>query len=554
VSAIEDPREEAGKLFFITAASAQAREHLDASLRRGVPLDVLEPLASSVFAVLTKHSHDDRVFAWGARPGAAAEAKWERLRAGDIALVYANGRFPLWGKVIAKARDRQVAWEIWGEDSVGQTWDCMFFLDPVHPLDLSREDFVAVLGYSENYFPQGFEIPGRDAQERVREGYGSAEAFVRAIEVGMELEDPPARGSRWVDAVRNVPVTGASAPPPAGSDLRPLHDRITSTEVDQEVEARGLVLDDGVVPQVVAALNSGKHVILTGPPGTAKTTLALAVAAAAERVRASRGHVITTATSDWTTFETIGGLRPTEDGTLAFRAGQFVRAIGEEKWLVVDELNRSNFDRAFGQLFTVLSGQPVELPWTRDGWPLALVPHESRDEVQDVDAIVVPPSWRMIATMNVFDKTLLFEMSYALMRRFAFVEVPSPSAETYIGLIRRAARDTPDAAELTATLLPVRDVKDIGPASFMDIARYLRERMLAASAPDRAPGRFLFEAFYSFLLPQFEGIDDETARRLYAVLAGVLRPEDLVRLRAHMRTILGVELPETASAIDDDEA
>ena len=43
------------------------------------------------------------------------------------------------------------------------------------------------------------------------------------------------------------------------------------------------------------------------------------------------------------------------------------------------------------------------------------------------DVLEIPQSWRIIATMNVFDKTLLFEMSFALMRRFAFVEVPSPS-------------------------------------------------------------------------------------------------------------------------------
>ena len=37
--------------------------------------------------------------------------------------------------------------------------------------------------------------------------------------------------------------------------------------------------------------------------------------------------------------------------------------------------------------------------------------------------------------MNVFDKSLLFEMSFALMRRFAFIEVPSPSHEMFVELI-----------------------------------------------------------------------------------------------------------------------
>ena len=53
-------------------------------------------------------------------------------------------------------------------------------------------------------------------------------------------------------------------------------------------EEHGLQLAGGIYASVVAALESGKHVILTGPPGTAKTTLAQAVADAARRSRLVR--------------------------------------------------------------------------------------------------------------------------------------------------------------------------------------------------------------------------------------------------------------------------
>ena len=47
------------------------------------------------------------------------------------------------------------------------------------------------------------------------------------------------------------------------------------------VTARGLRISPSIIGQAVAALRSGKHVIFTGPPGTAKTTLAELIAAVA---------------------------------------------------------------------------------------------------------------------------------------------------------------------------------------------------------------------------------------------------------------------------------
>jgi hypothetical protein len=204
--------------------------------------------------------------------------------------------------------------------------------------------------------------------------------------------------------------------------------------------------------------------------------------------------------------------------------GIVTESIEMGQWLVIDELNRADVDKAFGEFFTVLSGKRVSLPFRdKHGNRYVIVPaEESVDE--DECPIYVQRDWRLVGTMNTFDKASLYQLSYAFMRRFAFIDVPIPESSVYLTFIKDCISrffSVGSESSLAETLsrlvekvfLPsggglAKAGMMVGPAIPQDIIKYLGSR----NARHTAAGTFdIVEAFVDsmemFLFPQFEGQD-----------------------------------------------
>ncbi|MGJ4916165.1 AAA family ATPase [Bradyrhizobium sp. HKCCYLRH2060] len=193
---------------------------------------------------------------------------------------------------------------------------------------------------------------------------------------------------------------------------------------------------DPFAARIEAILRRKGQVILYGPPGTGKTYRALAVAnelAARHAFRKSfvdltepeRGTVtdgdglvrVCTFHPGWGYEDFIEGLRPTTvNGQMVFepRDGIFKRLCADAAkqstrnfFLVVDEINRGDLPRIFGELLTTIEydkrDRQITLPVTGT-------------------LFSVPKNVFIIGTMNTADRSISI-MDTALRRRFGFVEL-----------------------------------------------------------------------------------------------------------------------------------
>jgi MrcB-like, N-terminal domain/AAA domain (dynein-related subfamily)/SacI restriction endonuclease len=272
----------------------------------------------------------------------------------------------------------------------------------------------------------------------------------------------------------------------------------------------GIELDRDLVAAAVAAIHAGQHILLTGPPGTAKTSFAIALAEAAAAAGVCEGFELITATADWTSAETIGAYWPDPGGqTLKFERGPVLEAIDKRAWLIIDELNRADIDKAFGPLFTVLSGHGARLSLHEevDGrhLPVEIVPPGGAVS-GDTAPHEVAGQWRLIATLNTRDRDLLFNLSYALLRRFAVIDVPAPVGPELRAILAARAATGDEGLDGRLAALGELPERTLGPAILIDCGHFLRNRLKIAPAAEVDRDRFLAAAIRAFVLPQLDDL------------------------------------------------
>ena len=168
-----------------------------------------------------------------------------------------------------------------------------------------------------------------------------------------------------------------------------------------------------------AILRKKKNVVLQGAPGVGKTYIAKRLAYSmigkedAERVMLVQFH------QSYSYEDFIMGFRPDDEG-FKLRTGAFYNFckkaesdIDNDYFFIIDEINRGNLSRIFGELFMLIEDD-------KRGTSLQLLYSDEQ--------FAVPENLYIIGMMNTADRSLAM-LDYALRRRFAFFNI-KPGFET----------------------------------------------------------------------------------------------------------------------------
>lgn len=159
-------------------------------------------------------------------------------------------------------------------------------------------------------------------------------------------------------------------------------------------------------------LRAKKNIILQGAPGVGKTFAAKRLAYSMMSVKDPSRVMMVQFLQSYSYEDFIMGFRPASTG-FELKKGPFYSFCKNaeidsenEYFLIIDEINRGNLSKIFGELFMLIEND-------KRGVPLQLLYADEK--------FSVPKNVYLIGTMNTADRSLAM-LDYALRRRFAFYE------------------------------------------------------------------------------------------------------------------------------------
>lgn len=171
--------------YFIPSDDEEGRKNLSKTIEERYYIKPLHNMLSAndkeIINILEQNTEDGLVHIWGTVPGDRNTSRWEKLKAGDKILAYSQDKFVFYGTVFAKTRNIDVANEIWGNNKEGKTWELIYFIKDLKPVNIDRKDFVDIFDYEPNFKPHGFGNINKDKLELVLNKFGDIDSLINHL-------------------------------------------------------------------------------------------------------------------------------------------------------------------------------------------------------------------------------------------------------------------------------------------------------------------------------------------------------------------------------------
>jgi hypothetical protein len=274
--------------------------------------------------------------------------------------------------------------------------------------------------------------------------------------------------AEW-DVTRPLRPSRVPTSPDGGSGVPVAGTRVEETSLEELAYEVNMPAED--LERLESLLDTKKQVIIEGPPGSGKTYVAdkfaRYFAGAAGRVDLIQFH------QSYGYEDFIQGIRPrTDTGSISYvRAdGAFKRFCdaarnadkNQRHVFIIDEINRGNVARIFGELMFCLEYRERAIP---------LAGAESGEA-----PFSIPPNVYLIGTMNNTDRSLA-QLDYALRRRFYFYRLTPLVA---------------GRAPILQEWLSKQPIADVGREAILDLFIRLNARITEILGPDFQVGHSYF--------------------------------------------------------------
>lgn len=228
-------------------------------------------------------------------------------------------------------------------------------------------------------------------------------------------------------------------------------------EIEREVSYSpvnfdNIFIDNDYIAKIIRILKRKKAIILKGVPGVGKTFVIRDLLSKSFANIGDDGIEMIQFHQSYAYEEFIEGLKPQMDGTFAHEKGIFYdiakRAEDDPEnnyFLIIDEINRGNISRIFGELMMLIENDK------RDDYTIKLA--------YSKESFTVPSNLSIIGTMNTADRSLTL-VDYALRRRFSFFTIePTFGTSKFNTFLReRMELKESEIAKINDSMIKVNDI------------------------------------------------------------------------------------------------